>query len=63
MEACVGEAHQPTYTVSVQVKRKKVFGKGSSKKNAEKDAAKKMLEELKNGYCTWNYFYQSDLIT
>ena len=50
MEECVGEAHQPTYTVSVQVKRKKVFGKGSSKKNAEKDAAKKMLEELKNGY-------------
>ena len=50
MEECVGVAHKPVYTVSVQVKRKKVFGKGSSKKNAEKDEAKKLLEDLKNGY-------------
>ena len=49
-EECIGPAHQPIYTVSVQIKNKKALGKGTSKKNAEKEAATRLLEDLKNGH-------------
>lgn len=50
LEECIGPPHQPIYTVSVTVGSKKALGQGASKKKAEKDAATKLLEELKNGY-------------
>lgn len=44
----IGPDHKPVFTVSVSVKNMKVNGSGSSKKEAEKNAAKKMIDLLCN---------------
>ncbi|MBQ7412808.1 MAG: ribonuclease III [Alphaproteobacteria bacterium] len=45
-----GPDHQPTFTVQVQIRNKKVIGQGNSKKTAEQNAAEEFLKEIKNGY-------------
>lgn len=49
VEAIEGEAHQQTFTVSCQVEgiTEKTYGKGTSRRRAEQDAAMAMLEVLK----------------
>ena len=43
-----GPQHRPLFKTDVQIpKSKKIIGTGSSKKNAQQDAAKKLLENLK----------------
>jgi ribonuclease-3 len=43
-----GEDHDPVFEIEVTVCGKSSIGFGSSKKNAERDAAKKMLDVLEN---------------
>ena len=43
-----GSIHEPFFTVKVTIKGYSAKGSGSSKKNAEKDAAQQLLSTLKN---------------
>ena len=45
-----GPDHNPVFTVSVSVETKSAQGTGSSKKIAEQEAAKNLMEAIKNGY-------------
>lgn len=47
VSAIEGEAHQQTFTVSCQVDNEQTFGKGTSRRRAEQDAAQAMLGVLK----------------
>lgn len=49
VEEIEGEAHQQRFTVSCQVEGsdKKTYGKGTSRRRAEQDAAQLMIEKLK----------------
>ncbi len=49
VSAIAGEAHQQLFTVSCQVSSRdeKTYGKGTSRRRAEQDAAQQMLEVLK----------------
>lgn len=44
----VGETHNPVFEIEVNACGKKTIGYGNSKKNAEHDAAEKLLKILKN---------------
>lgn len=44
-----GPDHQPIFRIQVQIKKKKAFGTGTSKKLAEQNAAETLLKELKHG--------------
>ncbi|MDR0581188.1 MAG: ribonuclease III [Holosporaceae bacterium] len=43
-----GEAHDPTFEVTVEVSGQQAIGRGNSKKNAERDAATKLIKKLRN---------------
>ena len=44
----LGPKHKPKFTISVRIKNTKLFeGNGNSKKNAEQNAAKKLLDSIK----------------
>ncbi len=45
-----GPDHSPTFTVEVSFKNFKATGKGSSRKEAERDGARKLLEKLKSNF-------------
>jgi ribonuclease-3 len=45
-----GPAHNPTFTVSVSIEKFSASGSGTSKKNAEQEAAQNLMEAIKNGH-------------
>ena len=44
-----GPDHQPLFRIQVQIRKKKAWGIGSSKKLAEQNAAENLLKDLKHG--------------
>ena len=48
LNSIIGPKHNPIFTISVRIKNTKVFeGSGDSKKKAEQNAAKKLLDNIK----------------